>query len=351
MDQRDAVTTVGWSSAPVGYRAEADWRLDASIPEPPAPVAKLSGSWIASVLATLAVIAVSAVVRAAPTPTVSAVVLVAAAAVGMPHGALDILAGPALATRSMAASAFVKFLVAYVVVGALVVAGWLYAPEVGVVAFFAMSWFHFGSGDAGGDRTNWSVARIAHAVCSGGIVVALPTAMHPTRVLPMVNALFFGRYNLSLSYLTRIGNVGVAVAVLAFVIVVVRIDHDERGRVVAELSVLATLFLVADPLISFAVYFCVWHGPRHTGRVLRALPSGLPRSASSLLVVAATLLPLFGAGALLLTQTHVTLPSNESLYRIVFVTVGALTALHLVVTAIWERGSWTNRRLFSRAAR
>jgi beta-carotene 15,15'-dioxygenase len=344
MDQRDAVTTVAWSSEPVGYRAEADWRGHAVLPEPPAPAAAPtpSGSWIASTLATLAVVAVSAVVRAAPTPTVSAIMLVAAAAVGMPHGALDILAGPLLVMRSMTASAFVKFLVAYVAVGALVVTGWLYDPEAGVVAFFAMSWFHFGSGDAGGDRVRWSVARIAHAVCSGGIVIALPTAIHPARVLPMANALFFGRTNLWLSQLARLGYVGSAVAALAFVIVVVRTDHDERGRIAAELSVLAALFLVADPLISFAVYFCVWHGPRHTGRVLRALPSGLPKSASSLLVAAATLLPLFGAGALLLTHSHVSLPSSESLYRIVFVTLGALTAPHLIVTAIWERGSRTN---------
>jgi beta-carotene 15,15'-dioxygenase len=346
MDQRDAVTTVGWSSAPVGYRSEADWRKHDAISEPaapaPAPAPTLGGSWITSVLATIAVVAVSTVVRAAPTPTVSAVVLVAAAAVGMPHGALDILAGPVLAMRSMTARSFVMFLVAYVAVSALVVAGWRYAPAAGVVAFFAMSWFHFGSGDAGGDRTSWSVARIAHAVCSGGLAIALPTAIHPTRVLPMVNALFFDRTNLSVTQLARVGIVGVAVTVFAFIVVVVRIDQNERGRIVAELCVLAALFLVADPLISFAVYFCVWHGPRHTGRVLQALPSGLPKSASRLLVAAATLLPLFGAGALLLTQTHVDLPSSESLYRIVFVTLGALTAPHLVVTAIWERRSRAN---------
>jgi beta-carotene 15,15'-dioxygenase len=343
MNQRDAVTTVDWSSDPVGYRADGDWREHAVIPEQPAQATAptLSSSWIASAVATLAVIAVSAVVQAAPTPKESAVVLVAAAAVGMPHGALDILAGPALAMRSKTKRAFVMFLVAYVAVSAVVVAGWLYAPEAGVVAFFGMSWFHFGSGDAGGDRVGWSVARIAHAVCSGGIVIALATAVHPTRVLPMVNALFFNRMALSALQLARFGHAGVVVAVLAFVTVLLCTNEDERSRVVAELCVLAALFLVADPLISFAVYFCVWHGPRHTGRVLQALPSGLPRSASSMLVAAATLLPLSGAGALLLAQTHVDLPSSESLYRIVFVTLGALTAPHLVVTAIWERGSRT----------
>jgi hypothetical protein len=51
---------------------------------------------------------------------------------------------------------------------------------------------------------------------------------------------------------------------------------------------------------------------------------------------------------LLLTHSHVSLPNSEALYRIVFVTLGALTAPHLVVTAIWERGSRTNGRLVSR---
>lgn len=336
------VTTAAWPSAPVGYREVADWRGHPVILAPSAPAPTLSSAWFASALATVAVVAVSAVVRAAPTPKVSAVVLVTAAAVGMPHGALDILAGPVLAMRSMTKRAVVMFLVAYVAVSALVVAGWLYAPMAGVAAFFAMSWFHFGSGDAGGDRFRWTVARIAHAVCSGGVIIAVSTATHPTRVLPMVNALFFSRTNLSVAQLARLGYAGTTVAAVAFVIVVVRTDWDERGRVVAELSVLAALFLVADPLMSFAVYFCVWHGPRHTRRVLRALPPGLPQSASGMLVVAATLLPLFGAGALLLTHSHVSLPSSESLYRIVFVTLGALTAPHLIVTAIWERRSRTN---------
>ena len=342
MDRRNAVTTAAWPSVPVGYREVADWHGQTVILAPSAPAPMLGSAWFASALATVAVVGVSAVVRATPTPKVSAVVLVAAAAVGMPHGALDILAGPLLAMRSMTKRALAMFLVAYVAVSALVVAGWLYAPEAGVVAFSAMSWFHFGSGDAGGDRVRWSVARIAHAVSSGGIVIAISTALHPTRVLPVVNALFFRRMSLSVAQLARLGYAGTTVAALAFVVVVVRTDQEERGRVVAELSVLAALFLAADPLISFAVYFCVWHGPRHTGRVLRALPSDLPKSASSLLVGAATLPPLVGAGAMLLTQTHVTLPSSESLYRIVFVTLGALTAPHLIVTAIWERGSRTN---------
>lgn len=342
MGQRHAVTTVPWPSAPAGYHADADWRTPAALPEPPASARTFSFSWIASAVATVAVITASAFVRTAPTPKVSAILLLAAAAVGMPHGALDILAGPFLAMRSMTKRGVATFLVAYVVVSALVVAGWLVAPVAGVVAFFAMSWFHFGSGDAGGDRVGWSLARIAHATCSGGIAIALPTAAHPSRVLPMVNALFFDRTNLSVPQLALLARVGVAVAVAAFVVAAIRTDRDNRRRVIAEMSVLAALFLVADPLISFAVYFCVWHGPRHAGRVLRALPSGLPKSASGLLVVAATLLPLLGAGALLLTHSHVALPSSESLYRIVFVTLGALTAPHLVVTAIWERGTRTN---------
>ena len=61
-----------------------DWRGHAVILAPSAPAPILGRAWFASALATVAVVAVSAVVRAAPTPKVSAVVLVAATAVGMP---------------------------------------------------------------------------------------------------------------------------------------------------------------------------------------------------------------------------------------------------------------------------
>jgi beta-carotene 15,15'-dioxygenase len=338
MDRRDVATTLGWSTAPVGYRVDADWRTTALIPEEPPPPPALSGSWIASLAITLVAVAVSAVVGVVPSPSVSAVLLMLAAAIGMPHGALDIVAGPVLAIRATKKTTFALFLILYTLLAASFAVGWFLKPQAGIVAFFGMSWFHFGAGDAGGDRLGWSVDRVAHAVCSGGITIALPIATHTGRVMPMVTALLFGRPAPSQHDVMRIGFAGVAVTGVAFAVVAARCNRDLRGRVVAELTVLAALFVVADPLIAFSVYFCVWHAPRHTGRVLGALPSGLPRKTSRLLVVAATLLPLVGVGGLLLNQSHVTLPTSDVLYQIVFVTLGALTVPHLVITAVWERG-------------
>jgi beta-carotene 15,15'-dioxygenase len=338
MDQRDAVRTLGWSTAPVGYQAEAGWRATAVVPVTrPAPSAP-NRAWRASVSVTLLATAVSAVVRVVPSPGVSAVLLLLTVVIGMPHGALDIVAGPVLAMRSAERTTFALFLVLYTVLAAAFAVSWLLAPQAGLIAFFAMSWFHFGAGDAGGDRLGWSLGRIAHAVCSGGITIAVPLAIHPDRVLPMVNALLFDRPAPSEHDIALVGLVGVAVTVLAFALVIARCNRETCGRVVAELSVLAALFVVADPLVAFSVYFCVWHAPRHTGRVLGALPDGLPRKTSQLLVVAATLLPLVGAGALLLNQSHVTMPTTDVLYQSVFVTLGALTVPHLVITAKWERG-------------
>jgi beta-carotene 15,15'-dioxygenase len=255
----------------------------------------------------------------------------------MPHGALDIVAGPVLAVRATKRTTFALFLILYSLLAASFAVGWLVMPQTGLIAFFAMSWFHFGAADAGGDRLGWSLDRIAHAVCSGGIAIAVPLAAHTNRVMPMVTALLFGQAPPSERNIARIGFVGVAITVAALALVAARCDRSTRIRVVTELGLLAALFAVVDPLIAFSVYFCVWHAPRHTGRVLGALPSGLPRKTSRLLVVAATLLPLLGAGALLLTQSHVTLPTSEVLYQIVFVTLGALTVPHLVITVVWER--------------
>jgi beta-carotene 15,15'-dioxygenase len=294
---------------------------------------------MASLIVTLLVLAVSAVVRVAPSPGVSAILLLLAAVVGMPHGALDIVAGPWLALRTTKKTTLALFVVLYTLVAGASAVGWLLAPRAGLIVFFVMSWFHFGAGDAGGDRLGWSLDRIAHAVCAGGITIAIPLALHTHRVLPMIKALLFGQPVPSEPSVAVVGFIGVAMTVLAFALLMARCSRASRGRIMAELTALSALFVVADPLVAFSVYFCVWHAPRHTGRVLRSLPSGLPRTTSRLLVVAATLLPLAGAGALLLRQSHVTLPTTEVLSQIVFVTLGALTVPHLVITAAWERRS------------
>jgi hypothetical protein len=73
---------------------------------------------------------------------------------------------------------------------------------------------------------------IASAVATLAVIALAAAAVHPTRVLPIVNALFFGRTDLSVTPLARLGYVGTAVAAVGFVIVAVRSDHDELGRVV-----------------------------------------------------------------------------------------------------------------------
>ena len=342
MESRDVATFVDWPSAPAGYRVDADWRDHAIIPVEET-VAPTQGWRIVCLVVTLAVVVASLVVAAVPSATVSMLILVAAAMIGMPHGALDILAGPLLALRSASPAKVAGFAAAYLGCAVAFAAGWFLAPPIGVAAFFAMSWFHFGAGEASGDREGWTLVRVAHAVSAGGIAIAVPFALHAQRVEPMVNALLFGKVSLSQELITLLGCGGSALATVGLMIAVDLAAPAERLRVTVELLALAALFALADPLVSFGVYFCVWHAPQHTRRVLSQLPSGLPKTSSRLVVVVTTLLPVAVAAYVVMAHGSANLPSSAVVYQAVFVTLGALTAPHLVITSVWERRTRSKR--------
>ena len=77
------------------------------------------------------------------TPSTAAawIIAIVAIAVGLPHGALDIVIGPRLANPMLFIGLYLAAMLGIVLV-------WLASPAFGVVAFFASSWYHFARGDA-----------------------------------------------------------------------------------------------------------------------------------------------------------------------------------------------------------
>lgn len=84
--------------------------------------------------------------------------------------------------------------------------------------------------------------------------------------------------------------------------------------------------MFATPLLSFAVYFALWHSPRHL------LASGVDRRSMAPTVVATIATLGLGVGAWVLME-----PATATAIRVVFIGLAALTVPHLAVTAVARR--------------
>lgn len=245
--------------------------------------------------------------------------LVAVGLLGVPHGSLDV----AYAVRCHGVEGPVRlgsFLVAYVLLAALVVAVWVTAPLVTLVLFLAASAHHFGA------DVELSASQ-GTRLLRGAPLIVLPALLHA----PELEGLFAALVPLAeAASLTRV-LVGAAPLLLAALLLdALRLarsrDARASGRLLEHLTIVA-LAVLAHPLLAFTVGFCVLHSPRHLQRTQRAL--GLDGAGMLRAAVLPTLATLVGAGVFLAGADPTAL--DDELLRLVFIGLAALTAPHMLV--------------------
>ena len=297
------------------------------------------------VAVTFIVAAVSSMVSESG-PVSVVVVVIVVALLGIPHGAVDHLAAAELG-GPFDTSSLRRFAIGYVGVMLAVAVVWLVAPTLALVVFLTVSVHHFGQSDLAYLRL--SRAR-ANAVqwSRGLLLVGLPLVAHVDLVSPVIERLGGGN-PASWAWLADRWILWSAMLVAQHVVIGWalahrHLDRPTLAREAVTVAALSTLFLTADPLIGFAVYFGMWHSLAHLfvlADLLGTEPSRLrslgrltaPLSAVSVLVVVAVVI-----GAVAADRTELIVP-------LTFVFVSMLTMPHLlVVERIWSaRTSGTDR--------
>ena len=252
---------------------------------------------------------------------------------GMPHGALDGRLARTWLRPKLGRSWAVWFTSIYLLLSAAVLAAWLVWPVASLVGFLLISAWHFGSGDAAAADAPprlWAV----ESVVRGGLVLSLPAVFHPAEVGVLFDWLIPA---------TAGGGTGVAagLAASAWLFIpaaaAVLLWHAARGHVFAasELLLLPLVFAALPPLLGFAVYFCVWHAPRHLLEWLDAADAAvLARAAFP--ATAVTLLAMAGA-AWWLSAGVAAASVPAATVRVLFVGLSALTVPHMLLDAAAER--------------
>jgi len=236
---------------------------------------------------------------------------------GLPHGALDI----ALLRHSRARTdlGVAALLAVYVVVAAAVAMLWWLAPLVALAMFLAVAVVHFAE-DWPETESRFLAIGLAlgivfapallHRGEAGAIFVAMTGTPHAARLADMM------------LLAAPLG------CVLALAGIVALLCARRFDRAAAAATSLAAMIML-PPALGFAIYFGLFHSPRHLRHVLQDL--GMPRARQWL---PRALPALLGAGALvvLLYRANETVVAGAlGLGSATFMALAILTVPHMVV--------------------
>ncbi|MFT6291032.1 MAG: Brp/Blh family beta-carotene 15,15'-monooxygenase [Ilumatobacter sp.] len=296
---------------------------------------------------------VAAVAALAPSnDTVSmAVVVVVIALFGIPHGAVDHLVAAAIEPtglerperRWVTSAQQWRFHVAYV--SAMLAYGlvWLATPAVGLAAFLGLSVHHFGQSDLAHLRLERPY-QIVIQLSRGLFLVGLLLVANLEAVAPVIERM--GGFDSAswpwLANHTAAWSIALVGQHLAVGLVSVRRLRGDATitREVVTVVTLTALFIAADPLIGFAVYFGLWHSLNHLnvlGEVLRdhEAPTALAPVELARLVAPRSAVSIVALGMLVVGAQ--TLGRTEWIVPLALVFVSMLTLPHMVVVErLWR---------------
>lgn len=246
------------------------------------------------------------------------------AILGVPHGALDsIYARHLYVSRGFVS--FVSFVFTYVTLVFLVTLFWFFAPIIFLVLFLIASTLHF-SGDPN-QGTPWPV-RLLY----GGSIIVLPTLNHAPEMGRLygflVDSNAADQFVLNLRFLAWPWLAGIFLSVLFI--------YKRDWVTAAEFASFCLLLLIASPLLSFTLFFCVMHSARHVLRTQQF--SGLAWSQLLRISLLPTVVVL--AFAFFVWFLADDAPLDSHIIQFVVVGLAALTAPHMLLI---ERVRFSNK--------
>ena len=250
----------------------------------------------------------------APAATIAAGAAIAI--IGLPHGAMDLQLLAKAHRRG--AAAFSHILALYLGCAAVMAIAWWTAPVAALAIFIVLAVVHFAE--------DWSAC--GSAFLQHGMALALlaaPALLHREAVTAIFVALTGAREAaFTADALLLVAPVAFAVGLVA--IAAMAVDGAPRAAAAAALSLAALTLLPPAP--GFAVYFCVFHSPRHFRAALATLGWSQPRQWLPV-VVPITAIALTIAAALFQLVPATGVPAR--LVAAVFMTLSVLTLPHLAV--------------------
>ena len=104
-----------------------------------------------------------------------------------------------------------------------------------------------------------------------------------------------------------------------------------------EISFLFLIFYIFDPLLSFAIYFCFFHTYKHLKHLFKNIYSQLPNKSFVIYsTVFFTFISWIG-GALIIFFLINNFTLYESIIKVIFIGLAALTLPHMILVDLFYR--------------
>ncbi len=196
---------------------------------------------------------------------------------GVAHGACDQLVVPAGQSATRATSSgwhyWLRFLLGYLGLAAVVGVLWWYWPALTVGVFFLLTIWHWGSADAPAAEAASTSLWLIHSLLRGLLLFAVPAWWWPVQTIGIVDGLltFTGATGLAPTVFAQVA-AGLGLVVVGGHVVLwllyARLHRWALLRTeLVEVLVLLALLMVLPPKLSVGVYFIFWHSLQHVLRL------------------------------------------------------------------------------------
>jgi Brp/Blh family beta-carotene 15,15'-monooxygenase len=238
---------------------------------------------------------------------------------GIPHGGLDGVVARRIGLPA-GLTPWLGFHLAYIALATLVAVVWWLLPLPSLIIFLLISGLHFGASDIADIGSDW-LPWLTH----GGLVCIVIPSLQATSVEPIF-ALLVGAINANLIIK------GINALLLPWIFCFVAYCgfayfNSQYRKPLISLIVLVGLASILPPLISFALYFCLWHSRGHMLRLWRSL-AAVERRRSLVEAFSYTVLAWIGLG---ITFYLLKGAATDSLLQITFIGLAALTLPHMLL--------------------
>ena len=253
------------------------------------------------------------------------------ALLGIPHGALDFMHMRRLAARLGRPGMLWAGFLAYLLLSGLVIVAWIACPGATLAIFLAATVLHWGVEDMRGQLLR-RFEHGAEVLLRGGMPIVLPCALHQDETAWLFAQLVPA--DTAQALVQCVGASWIALVALAVLLLAGMAVRRAAGVPASwwtplELAMVAGLFVLTPPLITFTIYFGLLHSGRFLARYAVANRRGAGGEWTGLVkdALPMTLLTwLFAIAALPFLAADRT--STQMTLQILFIGLAALTFPH-----------------------
>ena len=239
--------------------------------------------------------------------------------IGVPHGGFD----GAIARHIGWPKGLIPWLgfhLAYIALAGLVLLLWWFMPLFSLAIFLGLSALHFGASDIADIGTDW----LPWAAHGGLVCLAIPN-FQATLVTPLF-ALLIGTDN-AVALINGISVLFAPWLVIVIAYWVYAYFHRQYRKSALSLLLLIVLAYLLPPLVSFSLYFCLWHSRGH----LRRLWRGLQETERYSTAREATVYTVTAWASLAVVFYFLQDSPAQSLTQVTFIGLAALTLPHMLL--------------------